>query len=150
MIGFVRNFVVACVVGFAANWTSEQVGSDFLREYLKGNLLTILVALTAINATTASIVLTQLREMLDRHKDSSQGFDRTIAELRLSFVEQMLLIVLAVIGETAAASSKIAAIFPQGPWLGQTLAMGTFVYALYITFDTARAIFVLLQFKPVK
>jgi hypothetical protein len=150
MIAFVRNFVFACVIGFAANWTSDQVGSDFLRQFLKGNLVTILIALTAINATTASIVLTQLREMLDRQKKGSEHFDRTISELRLSFVEQMLLVLLAIVGETAAASSKLTVIFPQGLWIGQTIATGTFAYGLYITFDTARAIFVLLQFRFAK
>ena len=150
MINFVRNFVFACVVGFVINWSCDQLSSDFLRQFLKGNLVTILVALTAINATTTSIVLTQLREMLDRQKAGSQQFDRTIRELRLSFIEQMFLVLIAIVGETAATSVKLATIFPQAIWLGQTIATGAFLYGLYVTFDTARAIFVLLEFRATK
>jgi hypothetical protein len=147
MLNFIRNFVLACLLSFLTNWTADQLQSDFVREFLRSNVVTILVALTAINAATASIVLTQLREMLDRRQADPAQFRNTIGELRLSFVEQISLVLIAIVGEIAATSGRLLLIFPQASWLGQAIVTGTFLYGLYITFDTARAIFILLQFR---
>jgi len=147
MLNFIRNFVLACLLGFLTNWTADQLQRDFVRAFLRSNVVTILVALTAINAATASIMLTQLREMLDRRNADSGQFGRTIDELRLSFVEQMLLVLIAIAGEIAATSGRLLPVFPQASWIGQAVVTGTFLYGLYITFDTARAIFILLQFR---
>ena len=96
-------------------------------------------------------LLSEYQAFLRRQqKAGSQQFDRTIRELRLSFNEQMILVLTAIVGETAATSVKLTTVFPQSIWLGQTIATGAFLYGLYVTFDTARAIFVLLQFRPTK
>jgi hypothetical protein len=147
MISFLRNMIFCGVLGFLVNWGCDQVASTFLRDFLRANLVVVLVALTAINATTMGVVLTQLREMLDRRGDPVSKFEKTTGELRLAFLEQMGLVAFAIAGETAATSAHFLILASQAEWLGQALATGTFIYALYITYDTANSIFVLLGFR---
>ncbi|MCG6480726.1 hypothetical protein K6U43_13975, partial [Vibrio parahaemolyticus] len=66
MIGHVvKTTFIALGVGFLAELANSWLGSEFLHKFLAQNLVTILIALLAINATTMGIVLTKIREMVD-------------------------------------------------------------------------------------
>lgn len=118
--------------------------SDYLILYLKDNIITILIALLAINSATMSIILSKLRELMDKFPSST--FENTKREMILSVKEQIFLILIAatlliIKYSKVYINSHISDIFVD------TLLIATFIYALRILYDTATSVFVLLEYK---
>jgi hypothetical protein len=119
--------------------------TDVLIKFLQGNLITLLVALIAINSATLSIVLTKIRELIDRNGADKSNFVNTKAQMILSIKEQILLvlismIILMILDSTLIKAHKDYVIFIN------TLLIGTFIYELRVLYDTAKSVFVILDF----
>jgi hypothetical protein len=101
---------------------------------LKNNLITLLVALIAINSATLSIVLTKIRELSD--KMEARKFENTRKQMILSINEQIALIAISTIFLMVLDSSYIKdnRIFN----FINTLIISTFVYAIRVLYDTAK------------
>ena len=87
--------VVSTIAWGATKFVSSQVNSDFLDTFLQNNLIVLLPALLAINVTTLSIMLTKIDDLKKAYKQVS--FKGVIQGMKQSVLEQVILIVLAVI-----------------------------------------------------
>lgn len=122
---------------------SSLLGSNFIYGFLDTNLVTLLVALAAINTTTLGVVMTKLREVsLSYHVD----FARTIHDMRVSVKEQIILIAGSLVVQIAASSPLVPSeiIYQQ---VVNILLIAVFIYALYLLYETANMIFVVLEFE---
>ncbi|TVP15052.1 hypothetical protein AYI87_05030 [Shewanella sp. KCT] len=145
MIGHVvKTTFIALGVGFIAELTNSWLGSDFLHKFLAQNLVTILIALLAINATTMGIVLTKVREMVDS-KGSAGCFKRTRDQMLLSIKEQIALIVIAIGILSIKGSEHIIAI-DNVELLLNVVIIGVFVYSLMVLYDTAKSVLIIIDF----
>lgn len=145
MIGHVvKTTFIALGVGFIAELTNSWLGSEFLHKFLAQNLVTILIALLAINATTMGIVLTKVREMVDS-KGSTGCFKRTRDQMLLSIKEQIALIVLAIGILSIKGSEHIIAI-DNAELLLNVVIIGVFVYSLMVLYDTAKSVLIIIDF----
>lgn len=142
MIEFVKILCTAIVGGVLLNGASIWLDSDFLHGFLHQNLIVLLTALMAINGTTMSVVVTKLQEILECAEEAD--FQNTVREMKISIYEQIWLIISALIIQIIAESKS------SNGWpfyinfaLSSALA-GIFVYAIYILYDTAKSVFVLL------
>lgn len=142
MMDLLKNISLCIVGGLILNGVSVWIGSDFLGEFLKANLITLLVALLAINTTTISVIMTKLREL---SKDT-RVFSNSMREMRVSIVEQVVLIVLAVFLQTIM-SSRLYVWTDVGAFLLSTALLAIFFYAIHILWDTANGVFVILSFE---
>ena len=132
--------VVAAVFTVATHW----LGSNVLDRYLTEQLITVLIALLAINTTTSGVVMTKLKEISDAR---GGNFSLTIKELKSSVTEQLIFIILAVIILVLRGSGVVLASHPWADLILEVALVAVFVAALYTLFDTARSIFVILEFE---
>ena len=140
----VKTTFIALGIGFIAELTNSWLGSEFLHKFLTQNLVTILIALLAINATTMGIVLTKVREMVDL-KGSAGCFRRTRDQMLLSIKEQISLIVIAVVLFSIKGSNHITTI-ENAALLLNVLAIGVFAYSLLVLYDTAKSVLIIIDF----
>lgn len=139
----IKNISLFIVLGIIIVFVSDLLKSQFLTEFLKNNLLLILIALMAINTTTISVVMTKLKDIYDKY---GGDFALTIKELKLSLVEQVSLIIAAVIVFTLEDSALLKSMYSFHCFTFDVLIYAIFFYSIYVLYDTANAIFVLLHF----
>ena len=145
MIGHVvKTTFIALGVGFIAELTNSWLGSEFLHTFLAQNLVTILIALLAINATTMGIVLTKVREMVDS-KGSAGCFKRTRDQMLLSIKEQIALVVISISILSIKGSEHIIAM-DNAELLLNVVIIGVFVYSLMVLYDTAKSVLIIIDF----
>lgn len=142
----IKNICVAIVLGFFLVWISELLDSDYLAGFFYQNLIMLLIALLAINITTMSIIVAKLTEVGEVGENS---FPMTIAEMRSSVIEQIILIVFGLTSQILHSSKLVLSwnIFPKIKFLLDSLPAIILVYAIIILWDTAQAVFVLLCHK---
>lgn len=141
MISIVKNICLYIVLSAAINFLSLWLESKFLIKFLEGNLITLLVALLAVNTTTMSIVMVKLREIKDKF---DVNFDNTLSSLRISVYEQVSLIPLSIFLLVVRDSPIIGTCCKHSQFILDTLLIATFAYAVHILFDNARAVFIII------
>jgi hypothetical protein len=144
MMDYVKNISFFLIIGLAVNLLVGWLKSDFLTSFLSANLITLLIALVAINTTTLSVVLTKVRELADK---LGGNFDRTAKEMRISIIEQLVLIVAAILIQIVRASEILKIQFPAINFISDVALVAVLAYALYILYDTANSVFVILKFN---
>lgn len=144
-----QSSAVALGVGALICIAERELQTTFLTTFLRQNLLTMLVTLLAINAATLSVVLTKIRDLLDKLNTSSEAFAETKLEMQRSLNEQLALIVVGAALLLIESSPRFP-VLPAAAFLLRSALCGCFVFALMILRDTIRGVFVLLDFpkKP--
>ena len=145
IIQIIKSAFMALGVGVFLEFFNQALGSAFLHTFLSANLITILIALLAINATTMGIVLTKVRDLIDRAGNLGDCFSQTKRQMLLSVKEQIGLVVIAIIllsvKESAAVTSVQNVVF-----IINSMVIGVFVYALNILYDTAKGVMIIVDY----
>jgi hypothetical protein len=142
MKSFLRAISPVALISLVINGLATLLQSEFLIRFLDANLITLLVALLAINTTTMSVIMTKMREITQNNKAS---FESSVKEMRLSIIEQVGLIGAAIIVQSLKASTGFMSLGTWMPFVISSLVVTIFFYALYILWDTANGIFVILR-----
>ena len=90
----IRTSLIALGGGFLIELCNGWLESEYLHKFLEENLITILVALLAVNAATMGIVLTKIRDLIDQNNAGSKYFLGVKMQMLLAVKEQIGLIVL--------------------------------------------------------
>lgn len=135
-------------VGFICQLTQDWLGSQYFNEFLKGNLINLLVALLAVNSATMGIVLTKIRDLVDS-KGHGEKFKETRQQMLLSVKEQVWLIGIAIVLLTVAQSKYVAGISNLTMFLNSVIA-GVFVYGMLVLYDTAKGVLIIVDFDAEK
>jgi len=144
IVGILRSTFIALGVACAFQFIFVQIQSSFVFEFLKSNITNLQVALLAVNAATLGIVLTKIRELIDKI-GKSEAFEATRKEMMMSIKEQVALIGISLF-LLALASAKTPPVYFSDD-VFQTLLLASFVYSLLILYDTAKSIFVILDYR---
>lgn len=138
------NILISVGAGYLLAQIQMFLGTSYLTTFLKQNLITLLVALIAINSATLSIVLTKIRELID--KSGQRGtFSNTKQQMILSINEQVMLIVIAMLLLIVQDSDFVKKYADINIFLN-ILIIGCFIYALRVLYDTAKSVFVILDY----
>jgi hypothetical protein len=140
-----KTALISLGVGFVIEIINGWLFSQYLNRFFETNLITILVALLAINATTMGIVLTKIRDLIDKN-GGSEFFRKTRAQMLLAVKEQIGLIVIATSLLSVKSGSFISAI-ENMPLLLNSIVTGTFVYALIVLYDIAKSILIIVDYE---
>ncbi|MBC8798485.1 hypothetical protein [Shewanella algae] len=132
-------------IGFLAELLNVWLGSKFLYGFFESNLVTILVALLAVNAATMGIVLTKMRDLIDKN-GNAEAFKKTRSNMLLSIKEQIGLIILATI-VLSVKSAPVVQSIENMPLFFNSIVTGIFVYALLVLYDTAKGVLVIVDFN---
>lgn len=130
-------------LGFASiiYFVQAMLEVNFVAEFMSTNLLGLLVTLMAINTATTAFIVSKMQEISrDNQKSINEVFGNTKAQLLLSVQEQLSLIVSALILSMLAKKN-------DWTWKPELIGAGieillltTFIYSLFILYDTAKAV----------
>lgn len=138
--------MISIGTGYLCQLAQSMGQSQYLNDFLKGNLITLLVALLAINSATMGIVLTKIRDLIDKKGVGAESFYSTKEEMLLSIKEQIVLIFLAVALLTIGGSSLItrSTELSSGYWV---LINAIFIYAMIVLYDTAKSVIIIIDYE---
>lgn len=140
----VFNILLSIVVGYLLTQLQLFLGSLYLINFLKQNLITLLIALIAINSATLSILLTKIRELIDK-TGQINSFNSTKKQMILSIKEQVSIVFVAILFLIIQDSSFIKLHNEFELFLNVSIT-GCFIYALRILYDTAKSVFIILDY----
>lgn len=140
-----KSSMISVGIACLATFTLESIESRYLFDFLKQNVINIQIGLLAINTATLGVVLTKLRDLVDKGMPLSR-FSSARGEMLLSIKEQMALIIVALIILSAESAASIPVRIPAE--LIRILLLSCFVYSLMILYDTAKSVFVVLGESP--
>ncbi|MDO8292858.1 MAG: hypothetical protein Q7T29_08355 [Gallionella sp.] len=142
--GILRSSFISLGIACTLQFFFAQIQSGFVFDLLKSNITNLQVALLAVNAATLGIVLTKIREIIDK-TGAREAFESTRQEMMLSIKEQITLIGASLLIISLATAKTPPVHFPDE--LYQALLLTSFVYSLLILYDTAKSVFVLLDYE---
>lgn len=140
-----KNILTSIGGAFLLLQAQELLGTKYIIEFLDDNLVSLLIALLAINSASLGIVLSKIRELIDSD-GTSNNFTKTKNEMFFSIKEQIFLIFF----------SLVLLMINDSVWLTKyptfipLMEMGIitcFTYAMIVLFDAAKSIFVVLSFN---
>lgn len=146
IVQVLRTTLLALGSGFLCQLAQDWLDSQYFTDFLKTNLINILIALLAVNSTTMGIVLTKLRELIEKHGHQGE-FEQTRAQFLLSVKEQVALIAAAILFLTFQQSSYLKDIPNSGLFFGSAVA-AIFVYSMMILYDTAKGVLIIIDYSP--
>lgn len=132
-------------IGFIAELLNIWLGAKFLDSFFEANLITILVALLAVNAATMGIVLTKMRDLIDKN-GNAEAFKNTRRNMLLSIKEQIGLVALAIVVLSVKSAPAVQSI-ENMPLLLNSIVTGIFIYALLVLYDTAKGVLIIVDFN---
>jgi hypothetical protein len=145
MISYLKDISLFLIIAIIVNLISNLMGTDFLLNYLKGNLINIQLTLMAINTATCGLIVSKLQEIKERHKEVNvKPITKSLLD---SLKEQIILIVLGAIFALII-DSKFTAQFIYSEYINfslHTLLMAVFVNSVQILWDTGKSIFVIID-----
>src|SRR5690625_3887903 len=95
-MSWIRTALIALALGFLSQMAQWALETDYLNDFLRSNLLTLLIALLAINSATTGIVLTKIRGLIGIGGNPS-SFKSTREQMVLAVREQVALIAVAIV-----------------------------------------------------
>lgn len=138
--------VASLGVGFLTQIFQAWLCTDGLNVWLKSNSIQLQIALLAINSATLGATLTKIRDLMDRANLNKNVFSKTRSHMLLSIKEQIALIVLAATTLVVWSSPVAAKIIPYFNITLGSLLSGIFIYSIYILYDTAKSILIILDY----
>ena len=139
-----KTSIMSIGVGFLAQILQSSMATSYLNDFLSENLITILIALLAINSATLGIVLTKIRDLVEKH-GNAQCFNETKQQMILSIKEQIALVIFAVTFLTIV-SSPLMVSYSNLKMLFDATVVAVFTYALFVLYDTAKGVLIIIDF----
>lgn len=138
MVDKVKTIFASLGIAIILIVSEHLLESSFLSLFLKENLVGLLLTLMAINTATSTVISGKLEEISGR---TGANFTEVIKEIKLSLVEQIILIVISVILLIIEGSKVLETKIDNFDiWINILLAT-ILVYAVDILRDTGVAIF---------
>lgn len=141
-----RTGLFSLGAGFLCQITQDWLASQYMNEFFRANLINMLVALLAVNSATMGIVLTKIRELVEKH-GHGEAFQETRSQFLLSVREQVGLIAIAILLLTIAQSKHIQDVPNTSLLFGSAIA-AVFVYSMTILYDIAKGVLIIIDFNP--
>ena len=115
--------------------------TTFLFKYLADNLISLLLTLLAINTATLGLIASKMQDIV---VDKPQfNFSRTIKEMKLSLLEQIILIAVSII-TLVLQDSKVVVINHKDE-AANIILVGVLIYSINILWDTGKGVFVVIE-----
>lgn len=146
MMQKIKTSVFYLCIGGLLTCGSHVLKSAFLPEFLMRDLLTILIALLAINIATLGIVFSKLEEIavsVEARSGTRPSFQKTQEEAFSSIKEQMWMISITVI-VSMLCSSAFCDYYMVFKYITQTILATVLVWDLFVLYDTSSAVFKVL------
>lgn len=141
--GIFKSILISLGIACIFQFFLYHIQSDVIHTFLKSNITNIQIALLALNTATLGIVLTKIRELIDKTGER-EAFNTTRNEMLLSIKEQVALIIISLIIIAIESAKNLT--FEISPEVFHTLLIASFTYSIIILYDTAKSVFVILDY----
>lgn len=138
-----KQIVFFLAVAIVITWLCTILQSTDFLKYLREKIVELLITLMAINTATVSVVVTKLHDI---GRAENINLQRTINEVRVSLLEQIILIIISVLLIILYNSPIVKMNFVYHDLFFNTLFVTVFIYAIDILRDTGMAIFEIIKF----
>ncbi len=129
--------VISTIVVIFCNYLQ----TDFLFKYLTNNLISLLLTLLAINTATLGLIASKMQDILVNKPQFN--FSNTIKEMKLSLLEQIILITITII--TLVLQDSKVVIFNHKDLVSNIILIGVLIYSINILWDTGKSVFVVIE-----
>lgn len=141
MMSILKNVSFYFTISFVVSFISYKIQSFFLFDYLKSNIVTLLLTLLAVNTATSGLIVSKMQDLVSHIKGIH--FNNSIKQMKLSLLEQIVLIILSIVILIINKSEYIQ--FSHKAFSLDVLIVTVFVYSIAILWDTGKAIFVVIE-----
>lgn len=136
---------MAIGIGYICHLAQSVGETQHLTEFLRHNLITLLVALLAINSTTMGIMLTKIRDLIDKAGGGAECFNNTKQQMLLSIKEQVTLIVVA--AALLIAGGSVLTIGSEEARSAYSVALSAiFAYSMLNLYDNAKSVLIIIDY----
>lgn len=133
-----NKICIYIVISLCCVFLTKILKSEFIFKYLQENIITLLVTLLAINTATSGLIASKIQDLMLQHKGIS--FKNSTEEMKLSLLEQIILIIISFIAVVFQNSPII--IFDYKELIGNIILTFILIYAIHILWDTGNAVFI--------
>ncbi|AJA69884.1 hypothetical protein MYRA21_2775 [Myroides sp. A21] len=139
--GFIKVFAICFAISIFLEIVANAIESNLLIEFLKSNILTLLLALLAINAATLGVTVSKIQEIVAKYEGIN--FKESIQEMLFSLKEQIALIVITTIILVIEGSKVL--VFQYKDLVCHSIIYAVFFHSIHILWDTAKSVFVIIE-----
>ena len=136
-----KNISFYIIIGVIISFLGKYLESDFLFKYLKENIIGLLLTLLAINTATLGLIASKIQDIVVDYPKFD--FSTTIKEMKISLLEQIILISVSVITLLLLDSKKIE--LASKIDIGNIILTAVLIYSINILWDTGKAVFVVIE-----
>lgn len=129
------------MIGFAITMLGKLLESKFLFSYLQDNLIGLLLTLLAINTATLGLIASKIQDIVVKYP--SFNFRNTIKQMKLSLLEQIILIGVSILSMLFLTSAKLNFEFKEEAC--NTILVAILVYSINILWDTGKSVFIVIE-----
>ncbi|WP_019026006.1 hypothetical protein [Colwellia piezophila] len=144
ILEYLKTSSLFILLGGLVRYLCSSIDSNYLINFLDENLISLLIALLAINTTTGSILMTKLHDILKQH---GGDFQSTLSQLKLSIIEQLSFIIIALIALVLLDSKQIVESYFFAKLILESTLIAVFIASLHNLYDTASSIFIILSWE---
>lgn len=137
----IKNISFFIVISTGITLFSNYLESKFLFTYLKENIVGLLLTLLAINTATLGLIASKIQDIILQFPKFN--FSSTIKEMKISLLEQIILISVSIITLVIQDSPKI--IFENKENVCNIILVAILIYSINILWDTGKAVFVVIE-----
>jgi hypothetical protein len=137
----IKNISFFIVIALILSVTAKVLESDYLFKYLQENIIGLLITLLAINTATTGLIASKMQDLVIKYPDFD--FSDTIKEMKLSLLEQIVLISISIIALLIQGSSTL--VFDHKELIFNTILVAVLIYAINILWDTGKGVFVIID-----
>ncbi|OFS84506.1 hypothetical protein HMPREF3144_06580 [Oligella sp. HMSC05A10] len=141
-MSIVNNLLKSMAIATMLYFVQCLLGLDYLGDFLRSNLVTILITVLAINTATMAVILAKMFEISREHNTAvDQAFKNTKKELLLSIREQIGAVIAAMMLSMLTSEKLPFVHFSTHIHIGlEILLISVFIYGLYLLYDTAKSV----------
>lgn len=137
----VKNISFYIIISILITFLGFKLESKFLFKYLQENIIGLLLTLLAINTATLGLIASKIQDIVVNYPQ--MDFSETIKQMKISLLEQIILIIISILCLLLMDSRII--IYEFKIEIGNVFLVSILIYAINILWDTGKGVFVIIE-----
>lgn len=137
----VKNISFYIIISIIITFLGFKLESKFLFKYLQENIIGLLLTLLAINTATLGLIASKIQDIVVKYPQ--MDFSETIKQMKISLLEQIILIIISILCLLLMDSVIITYEFKKE--IGNVFLVSILIYAINILWDTGKGVFVIIE-----
>ncbi|MCZ2474732.1 hypothetical protein G9H61_04705 [Aquirufa ecclesiirivi] len=141
MINYLKNISFKLILAGVVVFICDSLESTILYKYLNENLISLLLTLLAINTATSGLIASKIQDILLEIPEID--FKSTIKEMKLSLLEQIVLIFFSI--STLVLNYSKILYFEHKECILNIVSVAVLLYSIEILWDTGKSVFIIIE-----